>query len=277
MRRYNEHDLKKLASEVSRQYLTSGHPLEHGILKVSVDNELGIDAIKTLIQMANSLTHLELFDRKSGDSDRIIEFEPADPDIILRKVYKVEGCSPEGEAAQVKVISTEGDPIVDLFSDFKELLPEVEDEKEPEIEEEEEQEPKVASSISPYLAKLEVTKVAEELHMRKLEALEQYRDELDKIASEFAHQNGPSFKAFEDQMYSLHGKVAHPVLQDIRSCLRLPAGQYPGDEVTKVAKLVDNTTPEFESFQTLAKISSLVEECREGVAYLEKKAGGKLV
>lgn len=274
MRPLRIEDFEKLAKRIVAEHLGKNTPVIDNVVKVAEEMGLNPNQVKNLVQLANKMTHLALFERKN-DGDKIIDFSPIDPDDVLRKLY------PEGEPEEDVASVCEPDAvdrITDLLGDLpssldgtdvSETLPEENNEAaDPDGT------PYPTSPNRRSVLVIKIRKVAEELESKKLGAAWEYREELDKIASDFAKLNGPSYEEFEKDALAVRGRSAIPVLSDIRNCLKLPGIKTVVLE--KTARVVDTDTPLMRRFDELVKLSNQYDDCEAAVAYLKKEVGNVL-
>jgi hypothetical protein len=261
MRVLNREDYEKLARQVVTEFVENSVPLTDSLVKVSDSMGLNPDQIKSLVSVANTLTHLDLFDRKDGD-DKVVEFEPADPKAVLSRVYNGE---------KLDAVKQELAPdACDMFGEFPDMLAEKEEAPAEEAPPEEE-------AISPrrqQITIIKIRKVAEELKQRKLAAALNYEEEINKLAADFASLYGPNFDNFEKDAIDVHGGDAIPILADLRKLLRKPDIKLAVFE--KSARLVDSDTREMKSFGQLKTLAEEAKACAAGLQLLEQKVGGVL-
>jgi len=258
MRVLNREDYEKLARPVVTEFVEGNTPLEDNLVKTSMSAGLNPDQIKALVQVANTLAHLDLFDRKDG-GDKVVEFSPADPKEVLHRVYN-------GEKLE-KVRSECGEPeLMDFFGE----MPEDETPCEAVCEDSDEEE----SPKKRQLTIIKIRKVAEELNYRKTAAALEYEEEVDKLAAEFARLYGPDFGSFEKDAVDLRGSNAIPVLSDIRNLLRMPP--VDPNSFDKTARLVDGNTPELEKLGRLVELAEEAKNCEAGLVLLKNKYGSDL-
>jgi hypothetical protein len=81
-------DYEQKADEAVRGFLDGGAPLEDSIVSIATRDQLNPEQIKRIVEMANTAAFLEMFKRKSGD-DRMVEFETASPESVIKKFYEV--------------------------------------------------------------------------------------------------------------------------------------------------------------------------------------------
>ena len=97
-------DYEQKADEAVRGFLDGGAPLEDSIVSIATRDQLNPEQIKRIVEMANTAAFLEMFKRKSGD-DRMVEFETASPESVIKKFYEV---GPNSFGATV--VSVSGSP-----------------------------------------------------------------------------------------------------------------------------------------------------------------------
>lgn len=281
MRVLREEDFKKLAQEVVDAYLKQAMPLADSAVKVAMDNGLNPDQIKQLVQLANTMAHLSLFDQKN-DGDKCVEFEPADPDNVLKKIYV------DGEPVEESSGSASPSDTTDMFSDFKDIMEKVRSvvddarsDKPPEAVAGNPECPGSAcgaqDSVSPakqQMIIIKIRKVAADLEDKQHQAGFEYKEELDKLATEFAKLYGPDFEEFEKDAYALRGDSALSVLADLRHCLKLAAA--PRGAFVKQARVVDSNTKEMKSLVKLAELAHTWLEYGDALNHLREQAGDLL-
>lgn len=276
MRVLRAEDFEKMAREVVDSYLNQSVPLDSGLAKTAMDEGLNPDQIQNLVQLANSIAHLTLFDGKN-DGDKIVKFNPADPDVVLKKVYKDGVPELGGECEEEESVSESNpmDAANDFFGDFPDMSKKIR-----ELTGSGEATPASidaeggATPARKSMVIIKIRKVAEELKDRELASAIEYKEELDKLASEFAKLYGPSYDDFEKDALAVRGNQAIPILCDVRSCLRMAPIQTAVLE--KTARVVDSDTALMKSLDTLIKLSTRHQESREAYNYLKQKVGGAL-
>lgn len=276
MRVLRAEDFEKMAREVVDGYLNQSVPLDSGLAKAAMDGGLNPDQIQNLVQLANSIAHLTLFDGKN-DGDKIVKFNPADPDEVLKKVYQddIPECGGDDEGEDAVPGAPSMDDTTDFFGDFPDLskkIRELTGQGSAPLSVDDDSEDSAPARKSVVIIK--IRKVAEELKDREIASAFEYQEELDKLASEFAKLYGPSYDDFEKNALAIRGDKAIPVLCDVRSCLRMAPMQTAVLE--KNARVVDADTPLMASLDTLIKLSTTHQESRQAYDYLKAKVGGAL-
>lgn len=240
-------DFEKMAREVVNDHFQSKVPLEDRLVKAAQDGELNPDQIQNLVQLANTLAHLTIFDNKTGD-DRIIDFSPVDPSNVLNKVYQG-GCP-----AEVSMSSEEPshpDKVQDFFSDLPSLTEKIKEVMAPEMSSGD-------SDSGSSVTIIKIKKVAEELDNRKAELAYEFKEEFDKLASDFAKLYGPDFDEFEKDAVAYRGESTYPILSELRRCLKMPSSKVASahDALSgRKGRIVDPSTPEMKTLNKLLKLS----------------------
>lgn len=272
MRVLHAEDFKKIARIIVADYIEREVPLAEGLAKTSEDLGLNPDQIQNLVQLANTLAHLTLFENKN-DGDKVVEFSPADPDSVMKEIYK-EKPVPESDNYECEEMASPTDKSTDFFGDFPDLTNKLRDALTPSTADGEvSNEP--ADGASPRRGSMmiiKIRKVAAELKDRELASAFEYREELDKLASEFAKLYGPNLREFEKDALVFRGNAAIPVLTDIRTCLRIPE---PVENVAfeKQAVVVDTQTKEMQSLDKLIKLAKDHDDYAQAHQFLQQKVG----
>lgn len=82
-------EYESAANEIGRQFAESGGSMRINDLatKIATDNHLNPEGIQTLVRLANVSAFQELFSKRAGADDRMIEFEVGDPDLVVSNMY----------------------------------------------------------------------------------------------------------------------------------------------------------------------------------------------
>ena len=282
MRVFQPEDFEKMARAVVDGYLKKATPLESNIVKVALDNGLSPDQIRNLVQLANTMAHLTLFNEKK-DGDKVVEFEPADPLAVLKRIYHDK--TPAPALSEQSDASAPMSSVQDLFGDLSEIADKVKalavapgDDEAPAAVETPEAAESVPDqsqvSVSPakrQMLIIKIRKVAEDLNDRRLQHACEYKEELDKLAAEFAKLYGPNYAEFEKDAVSVRGRTALPVLADIRRCLRMPEMREVSFE--KQARVVDTDNDHMHSLDRLIKLAQDFEHTDNACLYVQREFG----
>lgn len=271
MRVLRREDYESLAKEAVAKMVNSNVPLASSLVKIADSMGLNPDQIRALVQVANTLAHLDLFDRKT-DGDKVVSFSPADPDVVIREVVT------SGDGAPSPCSSMD-DKIQDFFGSIPVSEPEGANSTDPSALAD------VGNKVISDMLKdpeprrqqimiIKIRKVAEELKQQKLAARILYEEERDKLATEFACLYGPNFQEFEKDAVDTHGADAIPLLSELRSMLRLP--QIKVAVYEKTARLVDTGTPTMQSFNRMRSLAEEEKAYAAGLTLLQSEVGGVL-
>jgi len=264
MRTLRLEDYEKMARDIVGDFINNEVSLVDGVAKTADEEGLNPDQTKNLVQLSNVIAHLKLFDKKD-DGDKNVEFEPADPDDVMKKIYKPEKTpeTPKEEGSDVDL------------SPFPDLMRMIEECCTPLSEETSEKATETTSPRKRGIMIIRIRKVAEELKNRNLEARHRYTEGIDKLAMQFRKLYGPDHATFEKEGYVLFNARAVPVFNDIRHMLKKPAVSITEDNV-KMACVVDSETPLMKSFVTAIVDFEEAQLCTDGVRFLDEKIGALL-
>jgi len=265
MRVLQKDDYANLAKEAVAQLVTNQVPLVDSLVKVSDSMGLNPDQISSLVQVANTLAHLDMFDRKNG-GDKNVSFDLADPVIVIKKVVT----SGPSESTLSAPSSDTGSAIQDFFGDLPDSSG-CEDSALANVGAPVTSTPESMSPERKQLMIIKIRKVAEELNYRKMAADMEYEEEVSKLASEFAKLYGPDYQSFEKDAVDLSGGNAISILTDLRTALRMPRIKIAVFE--KSARLVDTDTSEMKSFQKLCSLVERSKECEAALMLLQHEMG----
>lgn len=222
-----EREFAKLAAAAAKDLVDHQVPLNDSIDKLASSHEMNDEQIARLCEATNNAAFNALFEAKGkqGSDDRLVEFDVASPKVILGRRIAAE------KTASVRTAAA---PAFDAAYESRSLRI-----AEPFAE-------KTASEELPHTP--ELTARQKEANAR---ALEKALDHLaiEKIAQADAVQIAvanvahnfrsvyarDAFAAFEKEAMALHGAAADPLLDQVRTILRLPAVTR---EHAKVAHMV---------------------------------------
>jgi hypothetical protein len=77
------------ATQIGKEFASSNGQMRINDLatKVATENHLNPEGIQTLVRLANVAAFQELFTKRAGSEDRMIEFEVGDPDLVISNIY----------------------------------------------------------------------------------------------------------------------------------------------------------------------------------------------
>lgn len=212
----------KLAEEASGELFSNGVALNQSVVKIAQREKLNPEEVKRLVEKTN--LHATLTMLKAA-SDKRAEIFLADPEEVLKETH-----FNKEEPPVVKVASTNFSipnlRIASITKDVK-LHPGIDKTATTD-----------ASKLSPKQS-FTLTKKIEELSRKKVAEEIKVKDSLDFIISEFSKMRAPDFSKFAEEVYTIYGEPAVPVLHKISKITR----DSFTEKLEKLATLVDDTTP----------------------------------
>lgn len=302
-----EQDFDKLAKEVVGQFLSGGANLADSAAKIASENGLNPDQIERLVQSANTMTFLEMMDRRkqAGVGDLLHEFDPIDSRQVIRIVIDNAGVHidptgggmpseapmddemelPDEMHGKQVMNPAEGEPghmdspeVEDCEEECHEKLdpPGVKTKKRDDNDDEP-LAPKDNEDKKPPAKKeariMRARKLASILEDQYKQAEWAFEDRFTSLVDRFRRAyNPPSFAEFEkDAMAEFGDAVGLNILNNIRQARRLePLDLTAAHE--KVAALNDRhltiESPELHLFEELHKIATKAAELERGLAWV---------
>ncbi len=239
MRNWNESEYVRRAKGLAEAHVISGKGLNDLAEKVAREESLTPDEIRTLTRLTNVATFQEKFARKN-DGDKIVEFEPGDPEVVIQRIVTAAATPPESANIHNDKLAQE---IPDLMREIrlgrKFDAPETE---------------KVASDApleKPMrydMAILCMRKLAEEFEIERLQQGDRWDRTLATLSTRFktAGRRTPDYNEFMKSAWASFGADVLPELIQLHEDLRLVVPAVPAAE--KLAELADrhlvSDTPE---------------------------------
>ena len=248
------------------------------ITKTAMGMELAPEQIRTLVRGVNTMAHLAAMDKKV-DGDKYVDFEPVDPDAVIKNIYTgpektqertaedrvsdflgnvgeadtplaLDTDQPEGtkEAALDSILRSEGISCNPAYSWDVPTPPDADNRR---------QRRSVAT----------LKKVALELRDRKLRYSIEYRDNLEKLAHTFRKVGGPDIDAFEKDAVALHGDFGTGVAGQIRVLAHKSRTKIASEDIPE--NYIVAETPELEILEAMAKTAQDYAECEAGLKKLD--------
>lgn len=224
------------AKQLAREHASTHAPLNDLVEKVAREATLNPDEIRTLGRLTNVAVFQEMFQGKTASDapDRMVEFEPGDPEVVITRIVKsagtAAGCSC-GTCATcgVKMAAYAGE-LPDLMRAVR--VPGVEVETEKVASEPTEREAPRQLQI------MRLIKLAENLDVETKIAASRWESTVSELVRRFkkAPGYGPSFIDFEKDALASEGYAVRPELEVVREELRLPPGNV---DRQKMASLRD--------------------------------------
>jgi len=253
-----ENDYKKLADAVADDLVLNKIPLNDSIKKLASVQGLNQEQVRRLCEATNNVTFNKLFSaRDKTAADRVIEFDVADPSVILGSAIK--------EAAVNYDEQLSSDTI--LLSEFRSLRPEEKTAAAPAAD-------LADPPTRPEYDRRTLRKTRDHLHYEKLAAEMCYADALESVRGQFRRLYADTtFTAFEKQAIALYADRAVQPLTDLRKTLRMPAVNYNIPALQKTAGYVDDSSFIFTLFKTALAHSDKIASINLGLAELNKRVG----
>lgn len=202
-----ERDYTKLANAAAQDLVQQQIPLNTSLAKLARAQELNYDQLTRLCETTNNTVFNTLFNKMGADksADRLVEFEVAKPAEVW------EQCSETIKKAHAPTST------LDLAWESRSLVPTTYVDK-------------TAAAAAPLEdlpvkapSRLALEKAAETLRMRKIAATVRSESSLHALIVEFRKEGrAADYDLFEKEAMTLHGPDSVPLLDYMRSALRLP-------------------------------------------------------
>jgi len=274
------------ALEIAKNYVAADGQcsIEDLATKVANDNNLNPDGIRTLVRLANVCAFQELFDKKAGDEDRMVEFKLGDAELVISKLH---------EDAREKVASAPAPTApnynrhLDYFGEFEKVANGDEEEEGEEVEELAEEELKEEQKADgPVVDKQKTKKLfeaaTEKLEGEKKEAQYAWLRNMENAAQSVRVLSGTSsfgdMSTFEKDAVCSVGEDIIPELRALNYMVggSLDAPLFGGEKIASVhnTHVVLPLTSEKKNVCTVLKNASQArynsKECDRGLVLLRK-------
>lgn len=272
-----------LAEQAATQFFSKGTTLSDSIVEIATREKLNPMEIQRLVEKSNTAATLKLL---SISTDKKAEFKVADYEDIINKIYPKEdtkspAAKPE-EPVKKEVSKDDEDTSATKTASYNEdrgsiplslpntrrgslkgaTLPSVSLQK-------------VASEKTPALSTqiFKLSKAIEETAQEKIACEMRIQNRAEHIVTAFSSFTAPSFSKFANEVHTIYGAIAHPLIKGIAQSLKEPV------ELTKIASIVDNTTKSHtlfkeaqESLHHLVDLQDKLHSQKETLANLYKQA-----
>ena len=220
----------KLAEEASNELFSNGVALNDSVVKIAQRERLNPEEVKRLVEKANLCATLTML---KAASDKKAEIFLADPTEVLSATH----FSKDTDKKIEKTASTFSIPNLRSQRMLKDinLMP---------------QYTKTASSLESKKSPRDffvLTKKVEELSRQKVAEEIKVKDSLDYIISEFSKMRAPDFGKFAEEVYTIYGEPAIPVLTKIANITR----DKLEPTLEKTAQMVDDSTPLMKKYASI--------------------------
>jgi hypothetical protein len=247
-------NFEKIADQIVREAYGKAD-LSDAVAKTATEMALPPEAIKTLLQMVNTIASLKHLD-ESGD--RAEAFPLAEPTKVLRIVFELgdesheedsKGCLHEKAPARLEPSDMQdyaAPPSADLAASREAL----DAPKEASADEALDRAREIVTELPTYTGTSRAYNAAARrrgrvtvFRMKRAEVENEYVGHLDFIASEFANLYGPDHGAFEKNAFALYGLPSAEPLVALRSCLHLDPVDFSTIEKTAEVRIIDDSDP----------------------------------
>lgn len=225
---WTEDEFVTRAKTLAKAYVGTKTPLNDLVEKVAREAELTPDSIRTLGRLTNVAVFQEVFQQKAAasDPDRMVEFEPGDPEVVIQRVVK--SAAVQAAAAEEKVAGLRELP--DMMRELRtpyEVSEKVASEEAAPVE----------RSAPRQLEIMRLRKMADELDVTAKMTSDRWETGVSKLAAVFrkAPGYGPSYQEFEKAALAELGASAVPELNTVREELRLPPLTISAEKIASYA------------------------------------------
>lgn len=259
----NEQQLEKYAAEVVNAFFKENVALTDGVVKIAERETLNPEQVRRLVEAVNNMTFQRKFSAAEG-TDRMdaSQFETANPDSALQRLIQAAKDLMD-EQGGTSGSPCEGDLSNDLpttRSDVTPLNPAGPEDNLTPVGE-----PKLSGTV----VIMKLRKTAELLRDQQYQHRVRFTEAFQDLSTRFTRATGPAFEEFEKDAFYKWGTRAVPYLSMLRGVLHKPEATYDHDTMTKVARIIDPSTPLMRLFRTTMEHSenvTLAEQGQEKVA-----------
>ena len=92
-----ENKFEKLAEIAANEHVDKGVSLNDSIVKLAEENELNPEQIKRVVEAANVKVFQKNFEDESREGHKNVDFDVADPKVIIKRIYVIKKQDPEIE------------------------------------------------------------------------------------------------------------------------------------------------------------------------------------
>lgn len=246
MAHVTERDFKKLADAVADDLVQQRIPLNDSITKLANSMGLNHSQVHRLCEATNNVAFNKMFSAKDKTaSDRMVEFDIADPKQVIGSAIKVASVmvTTNTEAYELRPLRDEMHDV--RHSEAHAPMTKVAFELRP------------AVKPSQEVDRRTLQKVLKNMQSQKLAAALDYRGNLYTLNDRFRRiYDVVPFAQFEKNAAALYGTDADEPLNTLRAMLRKSPVTYDHSLLEKQAGVVDDTTVEMKLLQAAMKAAS---------------------
>ena len=222
-----------MANAVVHRFFTEKVPLIDTVIKEANDKCLNPEEVKRLVEKTNTAATVQMI--KSA-SDGVLEFDLVEVNTVLSTTHpEGTGGAPMASSPNSVAASTQGmlntlKTAAQADGYFSALL-----EKKASYR---------GSKPKPLRELFALKQDLEKLGQEKVAAELQFKAATDRLISDFSSLYGPDFSKFANEVYSIYGEPACPLLEALAGSVRETAAPE------KVAYCIDDTTARHQLFKT---------------------------
>lgn len=213
----SKQDYSEFAKAAVADLIDREIPLEDSVVKIAQEHGLNQDQVHRLIEQTNTLAHLNLFEKMSGEDGKYVQFKTADPDNVIPSTQKTAAFAPRAASTDPE----DGDFLLPLPNEhYAEKCAELEKTASDDSEIQE-----ILRATSPNTNPYDgargfdkvarVRGVARELELHTLEEYERYKLACESLLQDLRRKSPEELLEFEKDAYALHPDDAEIVLSHL--------------------------------------------------------------
>lgn len=259
MAHVTENDYRKLADAIAEDLVQQQIPLNSSITKLAKSMDLNHEQVRRLCEATNNTTFNKLFQAKGKTaSDRMIEFDIADPKKVLGEVIEEASC----KTASVSELY-ELRPLNDEMHSVRHAEPDYGDLEKTAFE------LRPEAKASDEVDRRTMVKVLDNMRHQKLAADMEYLDKLGELRDRFRRlYDVQPFTEFEKEAVARYGEPAAEHLNGVRRLMGAPLVIHDIPAIQKTAGYVDDTTLEMQLLKQVIDTDDRRNAFARGIAKL---------
>lgn len=249
----NDRDYNRMAKVIVSDTLCGQCSLNDGVIKQADANGLNPNETRRLIEHANTLAHLELFEKQAGD--KYVTFEVAEPSVVLGALFETALDTETGAPTTMKCAMDAADRLPDEHGGVLYFAKEASAAPAPIAEHDFDSPYAPVRSLRPHYERVKHAAITEMLEDKLRQAHMRLTRGIRKIAEDLRRIDAPPFeKLAEECLAARHDAGTVYVLRKLGAC----RGQSLDPDTIKVAQY-GVTTP---WTKRVAELSDLYDEGR---------------
>lgn len=261
---WSEDEYVKRAAVIAQQSAVSKKPLNDVCEKVARDESLNPEEIRTVVRLSNVAMFQHLFKEKDMQkhADRHVEFDVADPEIVIMRLHQAAAAGPQSASVENDKLAFEVPDMMAAKRRGFEL-----DNGTVKVASDHEVKPARTDMVV-----LTMRKLASEFESRRMQASFRWEQKIAALYDAFhkAPGYGPDFGAFEKDAYAEFGDNASLELESLRKDLRFAGRELPAEERAKLAEHhVSDETPALSLLKEALDARADYLSCEEAGAWVK--------